>query len=385
MSDTKQPSHNALQQKVGDVYHYYVAIKYMFDNNEWVKCTIEESGDITLFDKNDEQLFNIEVKHHLEAKELKIYEEEFQKTLYNWFNIDKEFSNKTQLILFTTSNIPDNNILKQWNEFDVDKKYKELNGNSKKTDKSYYSKVEKYFLPISKDIERLKKVLKKFLILESSSNINSIKEDIQDNTFFNIFKLDEHKNEVINSLYGMIGNGLTSVTTWEINKSMFDQKLKELTILAQDTILRTNDDIKTDVTFEKYKGKLFINKLTNIEFDEDVLTLAIDDYAKTIIEASKRLELTNSIEYHSRLEEYERSLIKRINETKTAHKYQADDDIKKSQQSYFQVMGSSKIPFMPQEFDDQTTFFQKGYFHVLADDEKKPKQICWSLKPEDLL
>ena len=48
-------------------------------------------------------------------------------------------------------------------------------------------------------------------------------------------------------------------------------------------------------------------------------------------------------------------------------------------------MQSTKIPFMPQEFNDKTTFFQKGYLHILADDEDKLNKICWSLKPEDLL
>lgn len=48
-------------------------------------------------------------------------------------------------------------------------------------------------------------------------------------------------------------------------------------------------------------------------------------------------------------------------------------------------MNSTKVPFMPEEFEDQTTFFQKGYLHILADDNEKPKQICWSLKAEDLI
>ena len=377
--------HSALSQKAGDVYHYYIAILYMFQIEDWSKCTIEESGDIAFYNIEEKQIYNIEVKHHIEPKELKIYEEEFLKTLYNWFNIRKQFNEHTQLILFTTSNISEHNILKYWNSFDNNKRYKELQANSKKRDGSYYANITKYLLPISRNVNILKELLNKIVINESSPNILNIKNRIFKNSYFNSFSKDEHKNEVINSLYGLIGEGLKGNKKWKITKKEFNQKLKELTVLAQEKILRTDDDIKIKKQSVKdYKEKLFIKKLENIEFKEDVMELAVNDYAKTVIEASKRMELTNSVEYKARLNGYEESLIKQVNEVQIKYKYRSGDNIRKSQESYFEIMESSKVPFMPQEFDDRTTFFQKGYFHILADDDTTSKKICWSLKPEDL-
>lgn len=379
---------NALVTKMGDVYHYYISMELLISTNDWFKCHIEKYGDIVLEDSNGNHLRNIEVKHHVSTKELKVYDEEFQKTLYNWYNIRKYINDSTKLELLTSSIISEENPLFHWNAYDKEKKYKTIIGNQKKSNGEYYSNISKYFFNINKNPEELKSILEKVNITHSMLSISEIKNHIKENTYFRIFNSKNKQDEVINSLYGLIANGLKDKERWEITKKEFDQKLNELSTLAQDKILRTDDDVtidEADMSIKTYREKQFIKKLENIEFEEDVLQLAIDDYAKTIIEASNRLDLTKSIEYHNRLENYENSLVRRVDDIKTKHKYKSDTDIVKSQNSYFEVMDSNKIPFMPQEFDDQTTFFQKGYFHVLADDEEKPHQICWSLKPEDLL
>ena len=96
------------------------------------------------------------------------------------------------------------------------------------------------------------------------------------------------------------------------------------------------------------------------------------------------MRLSSSLEYDERLENYDKSLVKLVSDVKTEYRYKRDlTYIEKSQDSYFKIMNFTKIPFIPEEFDDQTTFFQKGYLHFLADDEDEPKKICWSLKPED--
>jgi len=84
--------HNAISQQIGNIYHYYIAINLFFKIDDWKKCEIETLGDIALFDKNNKQIYNIEVKHHSNENELKIYGEEFQKTLYNWFKIKEKFN-----------------------------------------------------------------------------------------------------------------------------------------------------------------------------------------------------------------------------------------------------------------------------------------------------
>ncbi len=380
---------NALSQKVGDIYHYYVAIQLMLHNNSWNKCIIEQYGDIVLLDTNGQQIFNIEVKHHLETTELKIYEEEFQKTLSNWFDIKNVFDLDTQLILMTSSIVSSDNPLEYWNFFNDDKKYKILLENQKKKDDSYYSNVKKYFLNISKNVGDLKKVLKKVKIQHTLANILEIKNEIKKENYFRIFDNEGKIDKVIDELYGLIGRGLENKDKWEITKTQLDQKLKESTTLIQDKTLRTDNRIitnKIDTNIKNYQEKQFIEKLEKVEFQENIFKLAIDDYAKSVIEIADRMDLSSSLEYDERLENYSNSLIRLVDEVKTEYQYEISlSDIQKSQKSYFQIMKSKKIPFMPEEFDDQTTFFQKGYFHILADDEEKPKQICWSLKPEDLI
>lgn len=385
MSKIKQ---NALPQKTGDIFHYYVAVKLLLDNNSWSKCQIEQSGDIALLDKDDKQIYNIEVKHHNDINELKVYEEEFLKTLSNWFDIKNLFNENTKLILMTTSNISSNNPLKSWNEFDSNKKYEIIINNQNKNDGTYYSNIIKYFHKINKTTDELKKILAKFDIRHSLFNISEIRNEIKQTSYFRLFGDNEvKKDKVVDNLYGLIGRGLENKDKWEITKTQFDQKLIESTSLIQDKKQRTDNDINIqniDTKFSNYKDKQFIKKLENIEFKEDVFQLAIDDYAKTIIEVSERMNLKTSLEYDERLGNYDKSLVKLVNDKKTEYRYKRGlTDIEKSQGSYFKIMDSTKIPFMPEEFDDQTTFFQKGYLHLLADDEDEPKKVCWSLKPED--
>ncbi len=379
---------NALPQKMGDIYHYYVAIKLLVDNNSWNKCQIEQSGDIALFDQDDKQIYNIEVKHHESKNELKVYEEEFLKTLSNWFDIRNLFNENTKLILMTTSAISSGNPLEHWSKFDSNKKYKTIQENQTKNDETYYANINKYFHKINKNIDELKEILAKFDIQHSLHNILDIRNEIKKTSLLRLFgDSEEKKDKVIGELYALIGKGLESKDKWEIKKSEFDQKLKESTALIQDKILRTNNSVSTkkiDTNISSYKDKQFIKKLENIKFKEDVFQSAIDDYARTIIEVEERMNLSSSLEYDERLENYDDSLVELVNDTKTKFRYTRNlTDIEKSQDSYFKIMDSSKVPFMPEEFDDQTTFFQKGYLHLLADDEDEPRKIYWSLKPED--
>lgn len=378
---------NALSQKMGDIYHYYIAIKFMLENNEWDKCIIEQYGDIVLLNTDREQIYNIEVKHHIEEKELKVYEEEFQKTLSNWFDIRNLFNNDTRLILLTSSIVSKDNALEYWNSFTIDKKYKVLINNQRKNSKDYYAKVIQYFHKINKNVDDLKGILEKFEIVHSLPNNIEIKSKIKDDNYFRIFEDNEvKKDKVLDELYGLIGSGLQNKDKWEITKKQFDQKLKEFTTLIQEKIIRTDTSIsRVEINTEEYKEKQFIKKLDNIEFKENIFQLAIDDYAKTTIELIERMDLKTSLEYDERLSIYEDSLIKLVDSKKVEYEYKSDlTDIQKSQGSYFSIMNSNKIPFMPEEFDDKTTFFQKGYLHILADDKENSKQICWSLKPKDL-
>jgi hypothetical protein len=385
MSKIKQ---NSLSQQIGNVYHYYVAIKLLLENNNWSKCEVEKLGDIALIDKNNKQIFNIEVKHHIEKNELKVYEEEFLKTLSNWFDIRNLFDENTKLILMTTSTISKGNPLQYWNLFTSDNKYKTLTENQIQENGATYVNMIKYFHKINENVDELKELLSKFDIQHSLFNILEIRNEIKKTSHFRLFKDDEKKKDkVIDELYGLIGRGLENKDKWEIIKSEFDQKLIESTTLIQDKQLRTDNsiDIKTiDTKILSYKDKQFIRKLENIEFREDVFQSAIDNYAKTIIEITERMTLSSSLEYDERLENYDKSLVKLVSDVKTEYRYKRDlTYIEKSQDSYFKIMNFTKIPFIPEEFDDQTTFFQKGYLHFLADDEDEPKKICWSLKPED--
>ena len=238
---------NALSTKMGDIYHYYLAIKLLLENNNWIRCEIEKFGDIALIDKNNKEIFNIEVKHHIGKNELKIYEEEFLKTLSNWFDIRNLFDENTKLILMTTSTISANNSLRHWNQYDSNKKYKTLQENQTQQNGTPYVNMAKYFNKINKNVGELKKVLAKLDIQHSLFNILEIRNEIKQTSHFRLLKDDEKKkNKIIDELYGLIGRGLENKNKWEITKIQFDQKLIESTVYIQDKQLRTDNSINTN-------------------------------------------------------------------------------------------------------------------------------------------
>ncbi|MBY0539942.1 MAG: hypothetical protein K2P52_00815 [Campylobacterales bacterium] len=213
MSKIKQ---NSLSQQMGNVYHYYVAIKLLLENNNWSKCEVEKLGDIALINKNNKQIFNIEVKHHIEKNELKVYEEEFLKTLSNWFDIRNLFDENTKLILMTTSTISKGNPLQYWNLFNSNNKYKTLKENQIQKNGATYVNMIKYFYKINKNVDELKELLSKFDIQYSLFNILEIRNEIKKTSHFRLFKDDEKKkNKVIDELYGLIGRGLENKDKWE--------------------------------------------------------------------------------------------------------------------------------------------------------------------------
>ena len=93
MSKEQSSNHNAKKQVVGFEYQYYIAVDFLLKLNNWDKCLIEENGDVTFLDDNDNQILNIEVKHHTNENKLKLHSEEFQKTIYNWDNALKKLNN----------------------------------------------------------------------------------------------------------------------------------------------------------------------------------------------------------------------------------------------------------------------------------------------------
>jgi len=256
MCKKESSNHNAKETTfLGVEYQYYVALDYLLKINNWNKCLIEEHGDVTFVDDNDKQILNIEVKHNIEDKELKLHDKIFQNTICNWFHDKEKYTKETKLIFVTTRKIPEDNHLSKWNNSDIEEKYKIIIDNSKKTNGEFYAEIKKYFNKI-KDDNKIKDLLNKIEIIDSYPKYPKIIELIKNRNALKVFRNRKDKNEkvlhkVIDNLHRRISKNLEIDKQWEITYDEFIEVLREEAKL----IRGINDYAFQQLLKDKYNDK----------------------------------------------------------------------------------------------------------------------------------
>jgi len=376
-----ESNHSALKQKIGDFYHYYVALFYMIENHDWNNCDIEKNGDISLINASNEIILSIEVKYHSEETELKANAIELWKTIKNFYNDVDKYNENTELLLYTVSIINSNNSLSNWNNLTTDEKYNLLLKSAKKKENEIYTTIKPFYDVITNDEKKLKKILAKFKIESNKEYFTKFKEKIIKNTYFRIFDTIEKKEHSLYSLMESIFSAFKNIETWNIKFEDFRKKLQITSNNAHEIIIRSDDDVdEIEIDENTYKDSLFVKKMKDIEKDDTTISFAIEDYAKTIYEIERRVDFLSPLDWNKKRKTYEQNLIRGYITTKSDFEPNEEIIIQQSQNFYKKVQNLNKIPFIPKVFNDQTTFFQNGYFHILADeDDDKKVKIVWHL------
>jgi len=352
----------------------------MLNIENWENCDIEKNGDISLRNSNDEITFSIEVKYHNSPTELKNNMEELWKTIHNFYNDSDKFIESSKLELYTVSTVSEDNNLLNWNDLSADDKLTLLKSSSKKNEAEIYKTIQKFYDVIFEDENKLKIILSKFKINSNQKYYEKFKEEIKKTSFFRIFNTEIKKNTALEALIAVVLSAFKDVDTWTISKKNFDSKLTEVAHLSQEIIVRVNDDIDIEIDEEMYKNSKFVEKLKDIEQEEYIIDYAIEDYAKAVYEVKERINLLSALDYHRKLENYEKDLIREFRIKKGNIEVNNDIIINQSKQFYQQIQSLDKVPFIGKFFDDKTTFFQRGYFHILANDDSEDKRtIHWHL------
>lgn len=376
-----ESNHSALKQKIGDFYHYYVALFYMIENHDWNNCDIEKNGDISLINASNEIILSIEVKYHSEETELKANAIELWKTIKNFYNDVDKYNENTELLLYTVSIINSDNSLSNWNNLTTDEKYNLLLKSAKKKENEIYTTIKPFYDVITNDEKKLKKILAKFKIESNKEYFTKFKEKIIKNTYFRIFDTIEKKEHSLYSLMESIFSAFKNIETWNIKFEDFRKKLQITSNNAHEIIIRSDDDVdEIEIDENTYKDSLFVKKMKDIEKDDTTISFAIEDYAKTIYEIERRVDFLSPLDWNKKRKTYEQNLIRGYITTKSDFEPNEEIIIQQSQNFYKKVQNLNKIPFIPKVFNDQTTFFQNGYFHILADeDDDKKVKIVWHL------
>ena len=112
---------DASLQQAGTIYQYLIALKDCFELNDDDTLQIEVQGDVSIIN-NLSGIFQKEVKHHFDDKNLSDRDIDFWKTLANWYNEYDRTKSFSHLILSTTANISSSSCFQNWNELNKKEK-----------------------------------------------------------------------------------------------------------------------------------------------------------------------------------------------------------------------------------------------------------------------
>lgn len=365
---------NALQQKLGDMYQYFVVALDLFEITDAEKIEIEVHGDITIY--TPDKTIQKEVKHHLSDKKLTNKDTDFWKTLYNWLVVKNH--NYDELVLFTTDEAAKSSVFDGWNYLNSQERFDLLinipykNNSDKRNFNFYYSKifVDKVFSE-----EDIKSVVSKIKIIQGSNNIYDISKKFY--KYLTTIDDDQKDNIIIWILGYIIKQCSVERESWTIDKKMFFEDLKkEIRLLNRQNTIPDDYMYKTISSeyLEKYKEHSFVKKINEIKL-ENRITDAINDYwraQRTIMDyfSSDAATINKIRKYSSEIDNMLRN-----SREKNYIRVEGKNDLevlKQSKEFFYDMMSKEAIPV---DGLQNYSFFQHGVIHTVMDEN----DIKWYL------
>lgn len=383
--EQRQVVNDASDKVKGFLYQFYIALNYCFELKQGEKLYIEKYGDVTI-----DSISQIEVKNY--SKPLTDSDDNFWNTLCNWLNDSFDSNNYKQLILLTTQQIGANSQLNNWNKKTKAEKITAITSiadtyckKNSKPKSPHIESIKKHMETVisAEKKETLEKILEKFTIIDCALGFEEIYESMK--TKYARHILEENQDLYLSTLLGFVINPKIVSNNWEILCEDFSKKVQDLSGIYQ---ARTVVFPKIEKSFsqeeiEEKKGSLFVKKIDDIKYDEDVKNEAISHYLYT-----NNLLLKDLASYKllpNVMSSYENELLNSFKTKRRRYFRNASQNpnptniINESQNFYDDVTGEAAQPFV--NFNDTPKRFRNGFYHIMADEDDD--KIVWLLKEED--
>ncbi|MGV2812618.1 hypothetical protein [Enterobacter cancerogenus] len=256
---------NASESTEGHIYQIYTALYYCKDLLKDECLYFEKYGDITISDD-----CQIEVKrYHEDLNDTHI---NIWKTIKNWLHSSFEPSIYNKLILLTTQQFSKTSTLKNWNSKTDTEKFlalEKIYELSKKRNEKTALKDQPVTLKFMHDIfnkkndSKFKKILSKFIILDSSP----ILKEQYDRLLYTCTPgiIENNKKIFLNSLLGFIisPDAIGNKNGWCITYEQIEEQRVLLTSeLCKKTSIfpKKHFDRKINVASSDYQNHLFVKK-----------------------------------------------------------------------------------------------------------------------------
>ena len=382
---TKQVINSATDKVEGFLYQFYIALDYCFELKPGEKLYIEKYGDVTI-----EHIAQIEVKNY--SNPLTNTHDNFWKTLSNWCHDSFHPENYKHLFLLTTQQIGSKCQFKGWNEktskekldviISIAKDYSDKSANSKSA--SVIAKRTQMSSIVSDERRnKLNSILEKFKIIDCTLGFNEFYESMKIIRARHI--PEENQDRYMNALLGFIINPKIVSNNWEISCEEFSKKVQDLSSLCQarTVVFPKIENVFSQEEINDKKESLFVKKIDDIEYDEDVKNEAISHYLYTnnlLLKDLASYKLVPNV-----MSSYENELLDSFKTKRRRYFRNASQNpnptsnINESQNFYDDVTGEAAQPFV--NFNDTPKRFRNGFYHIMADEDDD--KIVWLLKEED--
>ena len=374
---------DATQSKMGDIYQYIIALKDCFALKKDETLLIEVQGDVSTINKNN-GLVQKEIKHHISKDNLTDRDVDFWKTLANWYVSYDEIKKFDSLVLYTTSIIPSNGKLEEWNNKTKEEKLAiliEIGAEKKEREKTFRSEYDRIFND-GYNKENLLDILDKFTIENKQANIEKITETIYPSI---ITIPDEHKWNFVASLLGVI---LISITNppfkWIITYDAFQTIVQteaakyyrtDCLPLPLEFAQQEPDKKSADALLEK----VFVKAIKDIEYDE-VIPEAVSDYWKFSMTITKYFQ--DNPTYCRDIKQYQIDLKTKMNATKRNAILDAEEATRNEKIKIGKKLYNDVIAWDAKDFGSiiqNQAYFQHGVIHDIVDE----KEFKWFVGEEE--
>lgn len=370
-------------------YQMVVALEYCYKLEKGKRLWIEVYGDVTL-----EGVSQVEVK--LYADTLRDGHPNIWNTLNNWLN--KAFDHRAyeSLVLMTNQEFSPRSTLTEWNSSTAAQKHALL--------AAIYDPVEKKFarsktaepsegLALQRSVmdpalkDELLKVLEKAVFITGSP---SLQERIHDFKVLHLRAIRESKHQnFIDDILGFIGSNKFIESGWEISCEDFNAKVAELTkrYMSHSSIFPEVDvdALEQSIDLAEIADRPFVKKIFEIEGERRLKKAALE-----LLIAGEVIDqlYTDSLASPFDIKRYQKNHLDRHQDGRQEAMIDCMGEtcpiqLKRQSLSFFFAQHSAPVVRL-NTFEDTTTEFRNGIYHMLADvkADRVEDEFYWRLWDE---
>lgn len=373
MSDD-QPVNAALTTAMAFHYQALVGLDKCFSLKKDQAIWYEKDGDVSLLGTNIESSTQTEVKDY--AAPLTDHHENLWKTLKNWLENKFQHDQYGALILLTTQSFGVTTRLKDWNTQTAMQRLQTLKDiydtrTNEEINASKPTQIVKFQKTvIEAEHSLLIAVLEKTTLVTEADDAKKLESNV-------ISKITGiPKNNLKNYLQGLIGfiYEQGDKTSWCIDQEAFHAKCEELTThfcKKEFTFPPFTGYEASDLELESHKGKLFVQKITEISHSE-VISDAVGNWIE--LQNSLLSELDGYPRYAVKTKFYQKQLIKNFKLYYSSAQLEVVDKIKSSKLLYNKTISE---PPLHLGNDTPPMDYKNGLIHDAMDNEDD--DLKWSV------